>query len=273
MSTAPCLVTVGAWAFLSMSPGMALAQAPAAAADAPASAKTWLENRAAIEAYLKDTEIESMEEIKVGVTKPHRAKFPDGGLVKYMAFKNIPTGRTSGYWESYKSELAAYQMDQILGLDMVPPTVEKRVHGELGAAVMWCAPVKSFSEMKGVPTPPGPYVAAWFRQLAKAKMFDDLIGNKDPNLGNWLLDDAWNLILIDHTRAFVSDKNLIHKFERVDGVLWDAMKALTVDSLTAAIGTWIGKGEIRSIIERRDKMQQLIDKLVVDKGEAAVILR
>jgi hypothetical protein len=46
-----------------------------------------------------------------------------------------------------------------------------------------------------------------------------------------------------------------------------------VDSLTAAIGSWVGKGEIRSIIERRDKMQQLIDKLVADRGQAAVILR
>ena len=30
-------------------------------------------------------------------------------------------------------------------------------------------------------------------------MFDNLIGNIDPNLGNWLLDEEWNIILIDHS--------------------------------------------------------------------------
>ena len=40
-------------------------------------------------------------------------------------------------------------------------------------------------------------------------MFDNLIGNIDPNLGNWLVDPSWNLILIDLTRAFTTTKELI----------------------------------------------------------------
>ena len=33
-------------------------------------------------------------------------------------------------------------------------------------------------------------------------MFDNLIGNRDRNRRNMLRDTAWNLILIDQTRAF-----------------------------------------------------------------------
>jgi hypothetical protein len=274
MRAQSCLAAVSLWAVLSV--GTAGAQAPAvapASVETPASAKTWLDNRAAIEAYLRDTEIVSIEELKVGVTRPRRAKFPDGGLVQYMAFKNVPPGRQSGYWESYKSELAAYAMDQLLGLDMVPPTVEKRVKGDLGAAVMWCAPVKSFAELKGVPTPPSRYVAMWFRQLAKAKMFDNLIGNKDPNLGNWLVDPAWNLILIDHTRAFTPDKDLYHKLDHVDVPLWDKMKALTVEQLTPVLSPYMGKGEIKAVIDRRDKMADAIAKLVKERGEGEVMMK
>jgi hypothetical protein len=51
------------------------------------------------------------------------------------------------------------------------------------------------------------------------------------------------------------------------------MKALTVESLTPALEKWIGKGAIRAIIERRDRMQSLIDKLVASKGEASVFVR
>src|SRR5262249_19013173 len=97
-------------------------------------------------------------------------------------------------------------------------------------------------------------------QLTKAKMFDDLIGNIDPNLGNWLVDPGWNLVLIDHTRAFTTTKELYHQLTLIDPDLWAKMKALDEASLTEAIGKWVGKAEIRAILQRRDKMQQVVAK-------------
>jgi hypothetical protein len=104
-------------------------------------------------------------------------------------------------------------------------------------------------------------------------MFDNLIFNKDPNLGNWLVDPAWNLILIDHTRAFTSGKDIVHAMTRIDADLWDRMRALTEEGLTTAIGKWVGRREIRAILERRDKMQQIIDKMVAEKGASVVFLK
>ena len=116
------------------------------------------------------------------------------------------------------------------------------------------------------------HFAAWNRQLAKAKMFDNLIGNLDPNLGNWLVDPAWNLILIDHTRAFTSDKNMVHKkMDRIDGELWDKMKALTVENLTPVLSPWIGKGEIKALLQRRDAMAADYDKQMA--ANPAFVLR
>ena len=233
----------------------------AAQAAATASAKTWLDSRGEIEAFIKSADVVGMEELSVGVTRPRRAKLAPGGLVESVAWKVLPPGRSSGYWESYKSEIAAYELDKLLGLDMVPPTVEKRVKGDLGAAVMWCSGTRSFKEMGGVPTPPGRYVGEWVRQLAKAKMFDNLIGNLDPNMGNWLVDPSWNLILIDHTRAFTTDKGMVHKkMDHVDGPLWEKMKGLTLETLTAATGQWIGEREIKAILQRRDRMHADFEK-------------
>jgi hypothetical protein len=238
-----------------------LAQAPEAT-----SAKTWIQDAQTIEDYIKSAKVVSMKELSVGVTKPKRAELTPGGPVAAIAWKKITPGRYDGYWESYKSEIAAYELDKVLGLGMVPPTVEKRVEGELGAAVMWVSPTKSFKELGGVPGqngvkgPPPVKMGTWTNQMTRAKMFDDLIGNTDPNLGNWLVDPAWNLILIDHTRAFMSN-NLYHHLVQVDAELWDKMKALDEASLTAAVGQWLDKREIKGILERRDKMQQVVDKL------------
>jgi len=248
--------------------GLAITGSRGAAQDAAApvaevSAKTWLENRAQIEEYLKTANVVTMEELKVGVTRPRRAKLAPGGPVDGFAWKVVPPGRPAGFWESYKSEIAAYEIDKLIELNMIPPTVERRVDGTVGAAVMWCSPTTSFGQLKGVPTAPARHIAAWNRQLSRAKMFDNLIGNKDPNLGNWLVDPAWNLILIDHTRAFTSDKDLVHKkMDHIDGILWDSMQSLTAESLQAAIGNWVGKGEIKALLQRRDIMKADFDKRI-----------
>ena len=238
-----------------------------------ANAKTWLDRREALEDYLRTAEVVKMEDIPLGVTKPRRAYLAPGGLIDRMAWKTIRPGIHSGYWESYKSEIAAYELDKLLELEMIPPTVERRVQGDLGAAVMWVSPIKSFKDLGGPPSAPSDKLAAWSRQLIRAKMFDNLICNIDPNLGNWLVDPSWNLILIDHTRSFTTKKDMVHQLTRVDQELWDRMKTLTVESLTPALEKWIGKGEIRAMIERRDRLQGVIDKLVAAKGEAAVFVR
>lgn len=235
---------------------------------APASSKTWIGHNAEIESYLKSAPVTGMEELKVGVTRPRRAKLAPGGPVEAMAWKVVKPGRYNGYWESYKSEIAAYELDKALELGMVPPTVEKQVNGDTGAAVMWVSPTQSFKDLGGVPgqagvkgPPPGLPAVNWAKQLTRAKMFDDLIGNTDPNLGNWLADPAWNLILIDHTRAFTPTKDLYHQLTQVDGELWERMKALDEAKLKAALGNWLDDQSIRGILTRRDKMQVVVDKL------------
>jgi hypothetical protein len=236
-------------------------------AQAPAGGKVWLENPAKYEDYIRTADVVSMEDIKVGVTKPRKGTLAAGGPAEAIAFKMLAPGRYGGYWESYKSEIAAYELDKMLGLGMVPPTVERKVKGELGAAVMWISPTKSFKDLGGVPGqagiagPTGAQVPAWTRQLTRAKMFDNLIANIDPNLGNWLVDPEWNLILIDHTRAFTASKDLFHKILNVDGELWEKMKALDEASLTEKLGKWVGKGELKAMLQRRDKMQVEFDKL------------
>jgi hypothetical protein len=89
----------------------------------------------------------------------------------------------------------------------------------------------------------------------------DEIGNTDPNLGNWLVDPAWNLILIDHTRAFTTTKELYHQLTQIDSELWERMKALDEAKLKAAVGNWLDDQSIRGILTRRDKMQTVFDKL------------
>ena len=246
--------------------GASYLQAPAST---PAlSAKIWEGRNAEFEEYIRTAEIDHFDDIALGVTHPKRAYFKPGGLVASVAWKVLPPGRPSGYWESYKSEIAAYELDKLLGMEMVPPSVEKRWKGLTAAAILWLSPIHPWKEMEARPKP-----AKWVRQVARMKMFDDFICNKDRNAGNLMVDDDWNLFLIDHSRAFITDKDLAVKMEHVDPEMWNKILALDEPALTAAIGKWVEGGVVRSMLARREKMKIAIDKLVAANGEAAVFLK
>ena len=104
-------------------------------------------------------------------------------------------------------------------------------------------------------------------------MFHNLIYNKDPNLGNWLVDPSWNIVLIDNSRAFTPDTDMVHKLTRVDRDLWDRMLALDDTALRTTLGEWLDDGEIRGILRRRDVMAESIQKMVDERGEQDVFVR
>jgi hypothetical protein len=244
-----------------------LAQAQAAAA-ATQGAKTWIGQAARIEEELKTASIVRIEDIGTGVTRPRRAYLDPGGLVSSFTWKPLAPGVRRGSFESYKSEIAAYELDKLLALNMVPPVVERVLDGERGAAVMWVAPTTTVKEMGGKLTAgrvPG-------HDIRRMQLFDNFIGNPDRNGGNILVDGSGAVILIDHSRAFIQDNKLPNKVERVDAELWTAIVALSGETLRATLGALIGDSAVDAMIARRDRVRTDVDKLVAAKGRAQVII-
>jgi hypothetical protein len=232
--------------------------------EAPSRADGWLSRRQEIEQCLVEAKVARVEELKIGVTRPRRAFLQDAGCARAFAWKPLQPGMYSGYWESYKSEIAAYELDKLLNLNMVPIAVERRVDGTTGAAILWLDGVRSWEQILPLPKPP-----AWPMRLVRMKMFDCLVGNGDRNKGNMLIDEAWNLYLIDHSRAFVSERRLPAPslFQNVDRALWERMLALDEPTLEQHLGRWLDGRQIRAIVQRRDAMKKHIDGLVAKQGD------
>jgi hypothetical protein len=242
-----------------------------AAAQTPTTcSKIWLGKEAEIEEALRTAEVERIEEVPLGVTKPKRAFFVAGAPIDSAAWKPLPPRIRQGYMESYKAEIAAYEMDKLLDLQMVPPYVERKIRGLSGAMALWVEAVKGWSIKEPVVGPDGP---EWEKQVIRMKLFDQLIGNIDRNQGNLLYDSEYHLILIDHSRAFtkVRDLKKIAAVSRVDREFWDRIMSLTEEQLQTALGPWLGKGEIQAIMLRREAMKSQIDKLVAQRGEAVFV--
>lgn len=226
---------------------------------------TWPGFEDQIEKQLTDGKVLKMEDVPIGVTKPQRATLESGAR---FAWKPLRPGYTKGYMESYRSEIAAYKLDRMLDLHMVPPITERTMDGKTGAAVYWVENTRGWSVEK---PPQGPE-PMWSRQLTRMKMFDLLIANIDRNQGNLLYDADWHLFLIDHSRAFIDKKDFkgLQPLGRVDRALWDKMKALTLGDLDRGLGNWVGAKEKKALLTRRDLMAKNIDEMVKKRGANSV---
>ena len=127
------------------------------------------------------------------------------GRQRALCEASVP-GRYDGFWESYKGDIAAYKLDRLLELDMVPPTVERRYNGEMVSLQVWAQNMKMLKEVQEQKLRPSNLEPYNF-QLRRQKVFQNLVGNIDPNQGNILFDPVWNVILIDFSRAFTNTRS------------------------------------------------------------------
>ena len=218
------------------------------------------------------------------VTNPYEVTLEKDGVVRKAVWKDC-LGMMKGYLESWKWEIAAYRLDKHLGLNMVPPTVEKKKGGRTGSCQIY-AGVMDFKEKfdKKIETP-SLRVANLTRAIYLQRAFDNLICNEDRHQQNYRLTEDFRLILIDHSRSFrttkASTKNLLYDEKRKENPNFimaqlprgfvEKLRQLDAATLKEVVGEYLTDKEIEATMTRRDLMLAWLDKRVKELGEAAVL--
>jgi len=265
------------WLAVALSLAPQQAAAPVApAAGAPADSRIWIGHYAEYEEFLKTAEIDHLNNPKVGVTGGTRhAYFKPGGLAPEGAMRTLKPGRYDGYFESYKSEVAAYKLDRILELNQVPPTVERTYMGQGVSMQLWTTNVKMLKDIQEQKIA-FPVSLEFSRQLGRQRVYDDLVANIDENATNLMFDAQWNIIKVDCSRCFTNVMTLPFEIgkqaNRIDRPFFERIKALTRDQLRKEIGDFVEGGAIDAMLARRDDIVKKFEKLAKEKGEALVIL-
>ncbi len=154
------------------------------------------------ERFLKNAKIIKAEDIGEGITKPIRFYLELGNIQKSAVWKN-PEGVQKGFKEGWEYEIAAYKLDQLLGLNMVPPTVERSYRLSKGSLQLWVELETSELERVEQDIPiPEDKVNCWQKAIYLARAFDSLIANIDRTQQNIRYTKDWRLVLIDHSRSF-----------------------------------------------------------------------
>ena len=234
------------------------------------------------EEFLRTAKVVETDDISVGITQPLRATLQQRDLVhdghiqridEWAAIKDLPTGREINYRDYWAFNIAAYRLDRLLGLGVVPVAVERNYAGTTGAFSWWIDDVVMMEKERwqnGI-EPPDP--EAWNRQMESARVFNQLVYNTDPNLGNVLIDNDWKIWLVDYTRAFRVQAKLLRpkNLTRIDRDLLERLRALNSETVKAALGDSLSKREQRSLLERRDKIVQLFEEKIAAEGADTVL--
>jgi len=237
------------------------------------------------EAFLRTAEVVTLEEVdSQGITMPRKATLRDGERSHDAIFKTInsvhlreklPRGKTLlRLKDSYKHEIAAYELDKLLGLGFIPPTVERKIDHETGSLGFWVHGAMTEWQRSKIKHIDPPDAAAFNNQRQSIQLFLQLIWDADyNNTSNILIDGNWKLYKIDASRAFYTDSKLrkpseLLRFPR--GVL-NRLEALTKPQLDSAMEPWLDKNQRESLWKRRTAILELAGKRVSENGEAATL--
>jgi hypothetical protein len=256
---------------------------PSRAQDTAVSPAEWGDTEK--ESFLRDAEVRSIETLGIGITASQRASLEIGGVthdahvqtidVFRPGMTQIAGGRSEvNFRDSYKFNIAAYRLDRLIGLNMIPVSVERRVAGRAASVTWWVDDVQMM-ELERVEqglTAPDP--SDWNSQMYNVRVFNELIYNTDPNLGNVLITNDWRIRLIDFTRAFRiyeqlrDPENLV---PRIDRRVWQGIQDLTRENVEAAMDGLLGGLELNGLLERREVIVEYFEAQIAEKGEAAVV--
>ena len=170
------------------------------------------------------------------------------------------TGRS----KNVMPDLAAYRLDLLLGLDMVPVTVARELDGKRGT--LQFIPGSMLNEEQRAASGRGS--SAWCplpEQWQAMYVFDSLIYNEGRLPGNMLYsNDNWQLILADHNKSFSTKRGLAPyvahqqsqagKELQVSGGWRKALAVLNDDYLTEQLADVLDKRRIKALGKRRDDL-------------------
>ena len=240
-------------------------------------------DRDEIEQFLKKAKVTERKKIGTGVTNPEKVTLELDGTVRHAIFKKIDEK-----FDNWRNELAAYELDKLLGIGMVPPTVERSVGGRAGCLQLWVT--GSTMDQNEIRLPD---IERWRDQVSVMWLFDDLIANVDRHLNNAMVSPEHRLMMIDHSRSFRDNEGLRNDLNaKVDGTntrLWvlepdaklerfptrypralvERLRSLTDKQIKDAIDRHVWGWRQKLLLDRRRRIQERVESMGPEALRAA----
>jgi len=238
----------------------------------------------AAENFLRTARVVKKKGLGVGITHSDQYTLTDGTRTARAVWKTIDESKPGvtnfqgggfavDFADSWKHEVASYELDKLVGTGLVPPTVERTFDRTTGSLQLWVEKAMTEADRKQRRIAP-PDIEEWNRQMYGVRLLHQLTFNLDAkNIRNVLSDPTFRVYAVDFSRGFTiyADLRAEKELVRFPRSLLEALRALDRPTLQAKLGPWIGNPQIDSLLRRRDKIVALAAKAVAERGEAAVL--
>jgi len=268
---------------LSLGPAMA---AQEAGSSTPSAATAEL-TRDEMRTFLLTATVVRSRDIGKGVTRPKRLTLSKDGVTHDAAFQSVDerkmvTTLTGGgradqvelnFVDHYRYNVGAYAIAELLGLDpMMPVHVERRWDGKTGSLSWWVDTLMDEGERLKKKVQP-PSSTDWNQQMYRMRVFAALTRDTDRNLGNVLITPQWKVVMIDFTRAFRPQTDLLYPQDlpKIDRNLLPRLEGLTREAIATAVGSHLMGREIEAVLGRRDVIVAHFRRLISLQGESVVL--
>ena len=234
--------------------------------------------------FLHTAKLEATEKTEKGINRPLKMRLEKDGVEAQAVWRSVEEEgsdlrlangrRIARYRDSYRFEVAAFEVDRLLGIGRVPPAVLRAYDGRSGSLQLWVhGVIDEESRRKQKLEPPVPL--DWARQTHTKNLFDALIQNFDRNQGNLLIDtETWKVWLIDHTRAFLelSEIPQLGKLKRCERHVWERLSSTGEEEIRARLEATLRTYEIDALVDRWQLLVEHFQGLIEERTEAGVLL-
>jgi hypothetical protein len=236
---------------------------------------------AQMEQFLRKGRIGTLHDLPKGTTLPKRATIEYENAAHDAAIQTVdvtkpinetPEGPELNFRDSWKYNVAGYELAKMIELNMVPPYVERSAGGQ-GASFSWWVndTMMEADRLRKKIDPPDQ--DAWNKQIYAVRVFHELIYDTDPNMTNLLISKDWQIWIIDFTRAFRLMKDLRNakNLTQCDRKLLARIRGLDKSTLKPKLSRWLTGPEIDGLAARAAKIAEHFDREIASRGEAAVL--
>jgi len=200
---------------------------------------------------------------------------------------------TTAFRRNYRGNIAAYELDKLLDLRLVVPSVLRVVDGRQAAVTWWVDAVAMMESDRRARKVEPPDAEAWNNEMAVVRVFDELISNAyrgidsggdgaasgddgPPPSYKWtelLITSDWRVWLIDHTGAFRIRRELQHpdSLTRCDRALLARLRALNRNAFEQRLVPYLTPAQLDALEARRVLLVKHVDEEIARRGEKSVL--
>jgi len=233
-----------------------------------------------LEDYLRTAKTVQIQKGSGGRSEAWLVNLDDGKIKRRGFFKLTNNTRPHQMPDSYKYGIAAYELDKLLDLNLVPPVLEREIEGRKGSLMLFLEGAIREEDRRRRKIEP-PDTESFKNTMEELNVFENLtyssalcqVGGDD--LGDILImyQEDWKVWRVDLGQAFAPSLELIPGCEitRCSKKLYQNLIKLKDKIVKAKLKKYLNKNELNALLKRKKIIIENIKQLIAEQGEESVL--